>query len=143
MNTSRIRTEDGWKDEKEGGVDMQGNDIPMETVIISGRGGIKTEERPLYTLVSEDEAKRHQDKLGKNAGWYYGVNCKKCHGVYPKHINEQNFRAFAYYLCPVCGKESKHCSMPWEAEKAWNNDEFEWAPKTSIEEGYQFSIFDL
>lgn len=122
---------------------MQGKDIPNETVIISGSNGIRTEKRPLYTLVSEDVAKKQQDKLGKNVGWFYGTNCKRCHGVYPKHIDEPDYRAYAYYLCPVCGKESKHFPMPWQAEKAWNNDEFEWAPKTSKEKGYQFSIFDI
>lgn len=122
---------------------MQGKDIPIETVYIHTKDGIRTEKRPLYKLVSEEEAKRQQDKLGRLLGYYYGTWCKKCHGVYPKHINEQDYRAYMYYLCPVCGKESKHMPMPWQARNAWNNDEYEWKPKEQKDEGYQFSIFDF
>ncbi len=80
--------------------------------------------------MTEAEARANQDRIEKRYGskglaWWYGTGCRKCCGVYPKFMtadiqNPEN----NYYQCEVCGKRTKKMhSMPWLAERAWNNGE--------------------
>lgn len=82
------------------------------------------------------EAKANQDRIAKNfnLGWWYGVNCEKCCGVYPKLMVSGNCNEFCYFQCEVCGKRTKKEVMPWVAEEAWNRHEW-------IEEVRQLSLF--
>lgn len=74
-----------------------------------------------------EEAKRRQNELAKhyNLGWWYGVRCEKCCGVYPKFMTTEDTRGLCYYQCEVCGRKTKKFLMPWIAEEAWNNREYE------------------
>lgn len=118
---------------------MKGKDIPLMTQIISTRNGIRTRKVPVYQLLPASEVKDRQDKLGKNAGWYYGTQCEKCCGVWPAFMSETGFEARCYFVCLVCGKESEHRSMPWMATEAWNAGLFKWEPGKQR----QMTIFDV
>ena len=118
---------------------MRGKEIPLETWYRIENGKTISFKKPKYVLLSKEQAKSEQDRLGKNVGFYYGTRCKKCCGVYPKFLTEGGFRDFGYYVCPVCGKESMHMPMNWECRDAWNNDRYLWKP---MDEGYQFTIYD-
>lgn len=81
--------------------------------------------------MTTEEAKKHQDQMEAD-GWplqfWYGTNCTKCCGVYPKlitHIGGND--DLCRYECEVCGRKTAAYSMPWLAEQAWNNGEFETA----------------
>lgn len=73
------------------------------------------------------EAKRVQDELAKHydLSFWYGTNCKKCCGVFPKLFVTNPISGECYYKCEVCEKRTKLYSMPWLARDAWNNDEVE------------------
>ena len=114
---------------------MRGKDIPLQT-IYSTSG--KKRKEPLYVLQPAEVIKAKQDKLGENAGWYYGTWCDKCCGVYPAFMSEQGFRDYGYYVCLVCGKESLHEPMPWQCRDDWNAGRYEWKP----EKVGQLTIFD-
>lgn len=114
-------------------------EIPMTTMYRITKNGTDSFKVPKYELSTTEEIKAKQDKLGKNAGWYYGTNCKKCCDVFPAFFNEDGFENLGYYVCLVCGKESKHEPMPWQAKDRWNAGEYEWIP----EDDKQLSIFDL
>lgn len=76
--------------------------------------------------MTKDEAKANQDRIAKyhDLSYWYGTNCKKCCGVFPKFCTEGNIaREDCFYRCEVCGKRTNGFLMPWQAEKAWNNDE--------------------
>ena len=119
---------------------MRGKDIPPNTVYtIHTNGKITKHTEPLYTLKPMEEVKTHQDKLGKNAAWYYGTDCEKCCGVYPAFMKEMNFNDNGYYVCLVCGKESIHTPMPWQARDYWNAGQYLWEPTTEYE---QMTLFD-
>ena len=115
---------------------MVGKMIPKVTVYHFGKTITKTKE-PLYKLRSAEEEKAYQDKLGKSVSFWYGTWCEKCCGVYPRFYTEQDFEAKGYYVCLVCGKESRHCHMNHQAKDAWNNREYLFVPS-----GYQYSLFD-
>ena len=73
------------------------------------------------------EAVAEQERIGRlyNLGWYYGTNCEKCCGVYPRfHDIGSNARDSVYYQCDVCGKRTPAFSMPYLAEEAWNRGEW-------------------
>lgn len=93
-----------------------------------------TTQEPLYRLKSRAEEKDYQDSLGRFLGFYYGTSLYKCCGVFPKLMTEQTFNGNAYYICLVCGKESGHFQMPWQAQESWQdlNKPYE-----------QMTIFDL
>ena len=118
---------------------MVGKEIPLITCYRSGKT-LTTFKRPMYELKPAEEIKAHQKKLGKNASWYYGTSCKKCCGVYPAYMTENTFDALGYYVCLVCGKESKHEVMPWIAREFWNNEEYKWSPDGAYR---QMTIFDF
>lgn len=87
--------------------------------------------------MTAEEAKANQEEIAKNynLGWWYGVNCEKCCGVYPKSMRENSFaRADCYYQCEVCGKRTAGYTMPWLSAEAWNNHEW-------INEYTQMSLF--
>ena len=69
-----------------------------------------------------------------------GMLGKKCCGVYPAFFTEQTFDSKGYYVCLVCGKESKHEVMPWIAAREWNRGNFIFDPQA---ENYQMTIFDI
>lgn len=118
---------------------MRGADIPLITCYKSGKT-LTTFKRPMYELKPAEEIKAHQKKLGKNASWYYGTSCRKCCGVFPAYMTENSFESLGYYVCLVCGKESKHEVMPWIARDSWNNGEYKWIPDGTYE---QLTIFDF
>lgn len=114
--------------------------IPLITVHHSSPGHkICTTKRPLYTLRSSKEEAAVQKKIAKTSdlGFWYGINCEKCCGVYPKFFTETGFEALGYYVCLVYGKESKHNPMSWQSRDAWNNHKYSWVPT-----GYQYSLFE-
>lgn len=76
--------------------------------------------------MTRQEAKANQDRIAKyyDLGWWYGVRCKKCCGVYPKFMKAETMHSECYYQCEVCGKRTKHFDMPLMAEEAWNNGEY-------------------
>ena len=77
--------------------------------------------------MTRTEAKAIQDDLearGFKLGWYYGTNCEKCCGVYPKLVSSQQNGAGCWYECEVCGKRTDEHPMPWLARDAWNSHEF-------------------
>ena len=120
---------------------MRGSAIPKTTQYIIQKNVLTTSKKvPMYELKPAKEIKAHQDSLDKNAGWYYGTDCKKCCGVYPAFFTEQTFDSKGYYVCLVCGKESKHEVMPWIAAREWNRGNFIFDPQA---ENYQMTIFDI
>lgn len=119
---------------------MRGADIPLVTCYVITPTGTKKYKRPEYVLESAEVIKAKQDKLGKNAAWYYGTHCKKCCGVYPAFMTENTFEAKGYYICLVCGKEGAHESMAWIAAESWNKGLYEWIPEKGLYE--QMSLFD-
>ena len=74
--------------------------------------------------MTSDEALKKQTDLAQHYDlrWWYGVNCAKCCGVYPRYITEAN--GGRRYECDVCGKTTEPKAMPKDAEEAWNNGEF-------------------
>lgn len=77
--------------------------------------------------MTREEARANQDRIAKdfNLGWWYGTNCEKCCGVYPKLETEGNSScADVFCVCEVCGKRTKGYAMPWLAKDAWNNHEY-------------------
>ena len=115
---------------------MTGNDIPLTTWYRHTDKGITTFKKPKYILQTYEEIKAKQDKLGKNAAWYYGTDCEKCCGVYPAFMTEDSFENKGYYVCLVCGKESVHEPMSWIARDSWNAGRYKWKPS----EFYQMSM---
>ena len=73
--------------------------------------------------MTREEAKENQDRLAKkfNLSYWYGTNCEKCCGVYPKFRTTTGFDSKCYYECEVCGKRTDEEVMPWIAEEKWNN----------------------
>ena len=74
--------------------------------------------------MTAEEAKKHQDQLvaeGWDLGFWYGTNCTKCCGVYPKLDTHIAPNDDCRYRCEVCGKKTANYSMPWLARDAWNN----------------------
>lgn len=76
--------------------------------------------------MTQEEAIANQNRIAQHykLGWWYGVRCTKCHGVYPKLEVSDALGGGCWYQCEVCGKRTGEKSMPWLAEKAWNNNEF-------------------
>lgn len=87
--------------------------------------------------MTEDAAIKHQAELSKNydLGFWYGTHCEKCCSVYPKLIIGIGQENLCRYECEVCGRKTKPFQMPWEAETAWNNHEYD------EKELKQFSLF--
>ena len=79
--------------------------------------------------MTKEEAKAEQDyyqRIGINLAWYFGTKCEKCCGVYPRfHNSGGNGRETDWYECDVCGKRTAPKVMPWVAEEAWNNHEYQ------------------
>lgn len=76
--------------------------------------------------MTAEQAKANQDELAKHydLSYWYGTNCRKCCGVYPKFRTTNGFDSKCFYECEVCGARTDLFSMPWLAERAWNNGEF-------------------
>lgn len=77
--------------------------------------------------MTAEEAKEHQDDLerkGFKLAWWYGTECKKCCGVYPKFHSGDMLRPGCWYECEVCGRKTEMQSMPWIAEREWNAGHF-------------------
>ncbi len=85
--------------------------------------------------MTADEARANQERIAEtfNLGWWYGVRCEKCCGVFPRLIVPDQTTGRCYYQCEVCGRRTAECEMPWIAEKKWNDHEW-------TDEG-QFSLF--
>ena len=73
-------------------------------------------------MMTPEEAKANQDRIAEHykLGWWYGVNCKKCHGVYPKFMNTNDMNK-CFYQCEVCGRKTGVHDMPKQAEDDWNS----------------------
>lgn len=113
---------------------MTGKNIP--TVNWFGNG--KTIKKSRYELKPAKEIKAEQDRLGGLLNCYYGTTCKKCCGVFPAFYTEGGLTDYGYYVCLVCGKESKHEPMSWIARDSWNNGQYQWEPTQR-----QLSILDI
>lgn len=76
--------------------------------------------------MTADEAKKQQDEISKHwtLGFWYGTNCEKCCGVYPKLMSTNGFDDKCYYQCEVCGKRTEAMQMPWLSRDAWNRHEY-------------------
>lgn len=85
--------------------------------------------------MTADEARANQERIAEtfDLGWWYGVRCEKCCGVFPRLIVPDGTTGRCYYRCEVCGRRTAECEMPWIAEEKWNNHEW-------TDEG-QFSLF--
>ena len=74
--------------------------------------------------MTPQEAKANQDRIvaeGWDLGFWYGTNCNKCCGVYPKLVKiYENGQDLSAYQCEVCGRKTAGYSMPWLARDAWN-----------------------
>lgn len=68
---------------------------------------------------AEDEKKK-QEEIAKhyNLSHWYGTNCIKCCGVYPRFIKTDDDKC--YYECQVCGRKSEAFLMPWLARNDWD-----------------------
>ena len=117
---------------------MRGDAIPLVTWYIAGTN--KSFKKPKYELRTMEEEKEHQKKLGNCLGFYYGIRCKKCCGVYPAFHTTGGFKDEGYYVCLVCGKESEHQPMEWQARDSWNAEQYIWQP--SDDEFRQMTIND-
>lgn len=86
--------------------------------------------------MTADEAKREQDRIAAhyNLAWWYGTDCEKCCGVFPKFMVSGGMDSKCWYECQVCGKRTKPEIMPWIAREAWNSG------KVQVE-GVQMSMF--
>ena len=63
---------------------------------------------------------------GWNLGWYFGTDCEKCCGVYPRAMHRHtNSAQDFYYKCDVCGKKTAAFTRPFMAKDAWNNHEYQ------------------
>lgn len=118
---------------------MTGKDIPLVTWYRSSGKRTITFKKPKYELKTEKEIKDIQEKLGDLLGCYFGTLCKKCCGVYPAYMKDDDFAAKGYYVCLVCGKESTHEYMTHMARNSWNDGRYKWTPS----EYRQLSIFDF
>lgn len=76
--------------------------------------------------MTREEAIKNQEEIAKNyeLSWWYGTNCEKCCGVYPKFRTSTGLDSYCWYECEVCGKRTENASMPWIAEREWNNGNF-------------------
>lgn len=84
------------------------------------------------------QAKAIQDKIvadGYKLSWWYGTDCRKCCGVYPKLMDNGGFDAKVFFQCEVCGRRSEAFSMPWLARDNWNSMNFDPIP-------VQMSLFE-
>lgn len=111
--------------------------IPLITQYTITAKGTVSKKVPKYTLKSAEEEKEHQRKLGKMLSFYYGTRCKRCCGVFPAYFTTDGFESRGYYVCLVCGRESKNGAMEHLARANWNASRYEWIP-----EDYQYTIFD-
>ncbi len=79
--------------------------------------------------MTKEEAKANQDRIeasGFKLDWWYGTNCEKCCGVFPKFrtFGDLGGHSRCFYECEVCGKRTDNFDMPFQAEKAWNDHEY-------------------
>ena len=76
--------------------------------------------------MTQEEAKEKQAQIAKqyDLSYWYGTNCEKCCGVYPKFKVSSGFDCKCWYECEVCGKRTEPQEMPWICEKKWNNHEY-------------------
>ena len=77
-------------------------------------------------MMTREQAKQNQDRLAKhyNLAFWYGTNCEKCCGIYPKFMTTDGFETMCWYECEVCGKRTEKASMPWIAEEYWNKHQY-------------------
>lgn len=79
--------------------------------------------------MTKEEAAAEQNRIllmGSNLGWWFGTDCEKCCGVFPRfHDNGGAKAESCWYECDVCGKRTEKKSMPWIARDAWNRHEYQ------------------
>lgn len=79
--------------------------------------------------MTQKEAQDQQQMLqikGFNLGWWFGTDCEKCCGVFPRLVRRDVNDKYhdTAYKCDVCGKQSEWLGMPWQARDAWNSHRF-------------------
>ncbi len=76
--------------------------------------------------MTRQEAINNQAELSKHykLSYWYGTHCKKCCDVYPIFRTTESMDSKCWYECEVCGTRTGKYSMPWLAEKAWNDGNF-------------------
>ena len=77
--------------------------------------------------MTAEEAIRKQNEIAEHfdLGFWYGVGCERCCGVFPKLIGGIGGALdLCRYECEVCGKTTNVYEMPWLAEEAWNKGLF-------------------
>lgn len=76
--------------------------------------------------MTREQAIKHQSELAErfNLGFWYGVTCEKCCGVFPKIITGIMPKDRCRYECEVCGTTTEPKDMPWQAAEAWNRHEY-------------------
>ena len=77
--------------------------------------------------MTAEEARANQERIAKHykLSWWYGTDCNKCCGVYPKLIiGVGGVTDLCRYECEVCGSTTAAFAMPWQARDAWNHGDF-------------------
>ena len=78
--------------------------------------------------MTQEQAMAEQERIVKDGyklGWWYGTNCRKCCGVFPKFMKAYTAAGGkCFYQCDVCGRKSGLHEMPWLARDDWNEMDF-------------------
>lgn len=71
--------------------------------------------------MTRERATENQKHIAKhyNLVNWYGIECGKCCGVFPKIITQIGPKDLCRYECEVCGRTTKAVDMPWEAREEW------------------------
>ena len=81
-----------------------------------------------FEPMTREAAIANQEQIvadGYRLEWWYGTDCEKCCGVYPKFMTSYvGLGEQCYYQCEVCGKRTKGCDMSHFAADAWNRHEY-------------------
>lgn len=82
--------------------------------------------------MTRQEAINEQNRLAiffgeENLGWWFGTRCERCCDVLPRFVSKNTNDKYhsCAYRCDVCGKQTEWTGMPWQAEEAWNNHEYQ------------------
>lgn len=72
--------------------------------------------------MTREEAAAEQERIAKDydLSYWYGTDCEKCCGVYPRFHQSMANGIGCFYQCDVCGKRTEPQPMPWVARDEWN-----------------------
>lgn len=73
--------------------------------------------------MTREEAAAQQAEIARHydLSYWFGTNCRKCCGVYPRFRTSSGFDSRCWYECDVCGMRTDAVTMPWIAERDWND----------------------